>query len=108
MRDVEPRQADFQHFVAAELGVFQAELGELDRVALPLEDDFFGFLREVVGLVHLFELVELVLFVVEHEVVVLDHELGRLDGHRPVDFVVALEIFLGFAVGSLGQHRNPA
>ena len=35
--------------------------------------------REVVGLVHFFEFMELVFFVVEHEVVILDHELGRLE-----------------------------
>ena len=68
-------QGELQRLVVGGLGPFEDELRPLHGVAGPLQDDLLGLLGQVVGLVHLLELPQFLLLV-------LDHVLGHLEHER--------------------------
>ena len=60
-----PRQVDLQRRVALELGLLEPDLAGIDLEPRAAKDDLLGLLGQVLGAVHLLELAQLFLGVLE-------------------------------------------
>ena len=59
------RNGELKRAFVGELGVCEADLGEFYAFTLALEDDFFGVFGEVIGFIHLFQLMKFLALGVE-------------------------------------------
>ena len=95
-------QIDLESLVPAQLGILQIEFAGFDLESLSPEDDLLGFLGQILGAIHLLELPELFLGVLEKFNRSLDHELGIPLGLRPVYFEELLQVLVGLRLGPQG------
>ena len=91
--------------VVLDMGMFQAELGPFDLIAGPLQHDGLGLFVHVAGFVHLLELTEFLLFVFEHVLIHLQHEVSRFQGQAALHVVELFQVLLGDAVVPLGGFQ---
>ncbi len=96
-----PRDVLIDRPVEPDAGPFQEELRLVDLAPRALQDDLLRLLGEVVGLVHLLQLVQLFLRVLEVVLRVLQHLLRAAAVHRLVDFDKVLQLPLRFLIGAL-------
>jgi len=86
------REPHLDRFVVAHVAHLDGKLGLFEVVAGPLQDDLFGFLGQVVGLIHLFELPDFFLLVFKVVLGAFQSEVGRLLLHGGLDVEISLQI----------------
>ena len=97
-----PRQVDLQLMVALKLCLFEVMLPGIDLKSLAAKDDLFGLFGQILRAVHLLELAQLFLGVLQVFARLLDHEMGGSLGIGLLDSEESFQVFVSLSLGPRG------
>ena len=98
-----PGQGYLEGGVSLDLGGLERELGRLDLMPLALEDHLLRLFGQVLGSVHLLQLPEFLLGVLQVVARTLELKVGQLLGLRPIDLEELGQVLVRLRLVALGR-----